>query len=268
MLGGPAVAQGNLRGTAVVVMVLAVPLLATSMYFTSRNSARALVIWMGAVGYIIYQAVLFLFGTPFNSLFLIYVAMLSLGFWSAVALLREIDATAFSGRFDSRLPARAIAIYTLVLAVLNAMVWLRTIVPAVLSDAPDAFLEGSGGTTSPVFVQDLAVWLPLFVTASWWLWKGTTPRPSHRRRNACHARPREPRHSYRPMVRCDGGSRHAVCVDGGSPSVRCAGRHRDGPSFLLLSLAGFSSLEWHQVNNRARTHALVASESRTAIAPP
>ena len=153
MLGGPAVAQGNLRGTAVVVMVLAVPLLATSMYFTSRNSARALVIWMGAVGYIIYQAVLFLFGTPFNSLFLIYVAMLSLGFWSAVALLREIDATAFSGRFDSRLPARAIAIYTLVLAVLNAMVWLRTIVPAVLSDAPDAFLEGSGGTTSPVFVQ-------------------------------------------------------------------------------------------------------------------
>lgn len=172
ILGGPAVSQGNLRGTALVIIVVAVPVLFASMYFTSRDSARALVVWLGAVAYIIYQAVLFLFGTPFNSLFLIYVAMLSLGFWSAVVLMRRIDLTAFSARFDGRLPARGIAIYAVVLAALNALVWLRTIVPAMLSDSPPAFLEGSGMTTNPVFVQDLAVWLPLLAVAAWWLWKG------------------------------------------------------------------------------------------------
>ena len=26
-------------------------------------------------------------------------------------------------------------------------------------------------TTNPVFVQDLAVWLPLLAVAAWWLWK-------------------------------------------------------------------------------------------------
>ena len=92
--------------------------------------------WLGAVAYIIYQAVLFLFGTPFNSLFLLYVAMLSLGFWSAVVLMWQIDLAAFGARFDRNLPARGIAIYALVLAVLNALVWLRTIVPAMLSDSP------------------------------------------------------------------------------------------------------------------------------------
>lgn len=172
VLSGPAVAQGNVRGTALVVMVLAVPVLLTSVYLTSRNSARALVAWLGSLAYIIYQAVLFLFATPFNSLFLLYVAMLSLGFWSAVVLVRQIDATAFSARFDGRLPARAIAIYTVVLAALNAAVWLRTIVPAMLSDTPSAFLEGSGATTNAVFVQDLAVWLPLLFMSAWWLWKG------------------------------------------------------------------------------------------------
>ncbi|HYJ50812.1 MAG TPA: hypothetical protein VEX12_12940 [Microbacterium sp.] len=172
VLGGPAVAQGNLRGTALVIMALAVPVLFTSMYFASRNSARALVVWLGAVAYIIYQAVLFLFGSPFNSLFLIYVAMLSLGFWSAVVLMRQIDLLAFSARFDGRLPARGIAIYAVVLAALNAVVWLRTIVPAMLSDSPSAFLEGAGVTTNPVYVQDLALWLPLIVMGSWWLWKG------------------------------------------------------------------------------------------------
>ena len=171
VLGGPAVSQGNLRGTALVIMALAIPVLATSMYFTSRNSARALVAWLGAVAYIIYQAVLFLFGTPLNSLFLLYVGMLSLGFWSAVVLMRQIDLTAFSAQFDEHLPARGIAIYALALAAVNAAVWLRTIVPAMFSDSPAAFLEGSGMTTNPVFVQDLALWLPLIVMASWWLWK-------------------------------------------------------------------------------------------------
>jgi len=170
VLGGPPVAQGNLRGTALVIMVLAIPALVAAMFFTRRDSARALVVWLGALGYISYQGVLFLFATPFNSLFLIYVAMLSLAFWSLVVLIRNTDLPAFRGRFDDGLPARAIAIYAAVLAVLNAVVWLRTIVPATLSDQPAAFLEGSGGITNPVFVQDLAIWLPLLVGGAWSLW--------------------------------------------------------------------------------------------------
>ena len=39
----------------------------------------------------------------------------------------------------------------------------EAIAPAMLSDSPSAFLEGSGVTTNPVYVQDLALWLPLIV---------------------------------------------------------------------------------------------------------
>lgn len=170
ILGGPAVSQGNLRGTALVIMVLAVPTLLVSMSVAARDSARAVVVWLGAVGYLIYQGVLFVFGTPFNSLFLLYVAMLSLGFWTAVVLASRLDLPGFSARFDAKLPARPIAIYAIVVVALFALIWLRTIVPAILSDSPAAFLEGSGWTTQPVYVQDLAVWLPLLTLGAWWLW--------------------------------------------------------------------------------------------------
>lgn len=170
VLGGPPVAQGNLRGTALVIMVLAVPVLLVAMSFTRRGSARALVVWLGALAYINYQSLLFLFATPFNSLFLIYVAMLSLAFWSIVVVVRGTNLAAFRARFSERLPARGIAIYTFVLAVLNAVLWLRTIVPAVLSEQPDTFLEGVGAITNAVFVQDLAFWIPLLIVGAWWLW--------------------------------------------------------------------------------------------------
>jgi hypothetical protein len=170
VLGGPPVAQGNLRGTALVIMVLAIPALVAAMFFTRRDSARAVVVWLGALAYIIYQSVLFLFTTPFNSLFLIYVAMLSLSFWSIVVVVWKMDLGAFRARFDDRLAVRRIAIYAAVLAVLNAAVWLRTIVPAIFSEQPATFLDGSGATTNPVFVQDLAIWLPLLVAGAWWLW--------------------------------------------------------------------------------------------------
>jgi hypothetical protein len=170
VLGGPPVAQGNLRGTALVIMVLALPALVTAMFFTRRDSARALVVWLGALAYIVYQSVLFLFATPFNSLFLIYVAMLSAAFWSIVVIVQTVDLVAFRARFDGMLPVRSIAIYVAVLAVLNAAVWLRAIIPAVRSDQPATFLDGSGVTTNPVFIQDLAIWLPLLICGAWWLW--------------------------------------------------------------------------------------------------
>lgn len=170
ILGGPAVSQGNLRGTALVVMVLALPALVAATTLASRGSARALVVWYASVGFLLYQSVLFVFGTPFNSLFLLYVAMLSLSVWSLVAWLRQTDLTVFGERFDPRLPARAIAAFAMALTALNTLVWLRTIVPAVGGDQPDSFLDGLGMTTNPVFVQDLVLWLPLLAVAAYWLW--------------------------------------------------------------------------------------------------
>jgi len=171
VLTGPAAMNGSARGTALVAGLVAVPLMVLAMVLTAHGSMRAAVVWMGTVGYLLYNAVLFAFATPFNELFLLYVAMLSLSLWSVLALVHDIDAGALAARFSPGLRIRAIVVYIWVIVGLNTLVWLRGIVPAVLDEEPTAFLADTGLTTNPVYVQDLAWWLPLMAMAGLWLWR-------------------------------------------------------------------------------------------------
>ena len=164
VLTGVPAANGNLRGTAVVMLVVAVPLLVTAMGWTV--GARGLVVWMGTVGYLGYQAVLLCFATPLNSLFLVYVAALGLAVWSAVTLVRFLDLPAFERRIGPRMPARPLSAVVLVIAVLNAAAWLMPIVRAVLGPDPQMLLAGSGLLTNPVYVQDLILPSPRRMAAS------------------------------------------------------------------------------------------------------
>ena len=171
-IAGPAVSVGTARGTALVVATVAVPVLLAAMWSTSRGSLRALVIWLGAAGYLLYNAVMFLFATPYNRFFLAYVAMFALALWSIGAVLTQTDVAGIARNVTGRLPAHGIAIYAWTVALLNALVWLRTIIPTITAENPGAFLLGSGFSTHPVYIQDLAIWIPLIVVSAAWLWRG------------------------------------------------------------------------------------------------
>jgi hypothetical protein len=171
VLRGPAVMNGSARGTAAVILVLGLPALLIAMRSAAKGSIRALIVWLGVIAYLSYNAVMFIFATPFNQLFLLYVAMFSLCFWSATSILHQVDVDALRALFSPRLPVRGLATYALVIVALNGLVWLRNVVPSVLSSTPPSWLDGTGLSTHPVYVLDLAFWLPLMAVASVWLWR-------------------------------------------------------------------------------------------------
>lgn len=172
VLRGTAVMNGSARGTAVVMLAAGLPLLVISMYVASRGSIRARIVWLGAVAYFLYNSVMFIIGTPFNQLYLVYEAMLGLSIWSTVFVIRTIDLGSFRQRFLPAFPSRAIALYMLAIVALNTLVWLRGAVPGVLSSSPPAVLEGTGLVTVPTYDQDFAFWLPLIAIAAIWMWRG------------------------------------------------------------------------------------------------
>ncbi|MGS0688090.1 hypothetical protein ACVBEQ_23520 [Nakamurella sp. GG22] len=172
LLTGPAAMNGSARGTALVLLVLTAPVLAVSMAVAARGSARAVIVWLGALGTIVYNAQMLLYGTPFNQLFLLYVAMLGLSLWSVGTLLAGGTVGRLATRMSAAMPVRPLAVYVWVIAGLNALLWLRTIVPAILDERPSSVVDGTGIATNPVFVQDLAIWLPLAVIAGIWFWRG------------------------------------------------------------------------------------------------
>lgn len=171
LLAGPEVSKGNLRGTALVVLVVGVPLLVAGMIRARTGSLKAMVFWLAAAGYLLYQAVLFCFSTPLNALFLVYVAWLGSGIWTVMIVLVRLDLRAVAARLGPRSPARGIALVLITLAALNAVVWLARAVPAVLSERPASVLDGTGLLTNPIWVQDLAFWIPACVLAGVGMWQ-------------------------------------------------------------------------------------------------
>jgi len=167
----PPMPAGNAQGTDVVILFVAIPTLVISMFLAVRGSLRAQIIWAGTLSYILYNAVLFAFDVAFNSLFLLYVATLSLALWSLVALLVHLDVESIRARFAAKMPVRAFASYLLLISVIFFVTWMRQILPALFETTTPAFLHGTNMLTSPVHVLDLGFALPLGILGAVWLWQ-------------------------------------------------------------------------------------------------
>jgi hypothetical protein len=82
--------------SSLVVLLIGVPLLAGSMLAASRGSAGAVLTWLGAAAFLLYNSLMFVFATPVNRLFLLYLAMLSLSAWSIATVLWQADVRALA----------------------------------------------------------------------------------------------------------------------------------------------------------------------------
>jgi hypothetical protein len=173
LVHGPAVMVGSMRGTALVVLVLAVPLVIVAMAAARRGSLLGVVGWIAGVGFIAYQGWMFLFAIPFNGLFLVYVVMFGCSFWAFVALLLGLRADAFASAFTSALPARLLAGWMVASCLAFYALWLKNVVPALFDSAAPAFLVGSGMVTPTNYVLDMALFLPFTIAVARALWRRT-----------------------------------------------------------------------------------------------
>ncbi len=174
LLHGPAVMVGSMRGTALVVLVLGVPIIIVAMASARHGRLLGVIGWIGGVAFIAYQGWMFLFAIPFNGLFLVYVAMFALSFWAFVALLVSLRADAYAASFTATLPARLLAGWMIASCVAFYALWLKNVVPASFDSVAPAFLAGTGMVTPTNYVLDLALFLPFTIVVAAALWRRTT----------------------------------------------------------------------------------------------
>jgi hypothetical protein len=159
---------GNMRGTALTVLVVAVPVLGTSMLWAARGSLRAMLVWSACLAYLAYNAVMFCFAARFNAYFLLFTSWLALSFWSLVTLLSALDLRRIA-RATAKVPVHTVTVYLLVCMVLFAALWLQSIVPAMLDGSMPAVLEQAGMNQNPVWVLDFAFTFPSMLLGAVWL---------------------------------------------------------------------------------------------------
>jgi hypothetical protein len=174
LIHGPAVMVGSMRGTALVMLVLGIPLLLVAMAYAGAGTLLGAVGWIAGLVFLTYQAWMFLFAVPFNGFFLVYVTALAAGFWAIVAMLRGLDVAGVADPPAATMPVRLLAGWMIGSSVAFYGLWLAKAVPALFASESPAFLEGTGMVTATNYVLDMAFFLPFTIIAAVALWRRTT----------------------------------------------------------------------------------------------
>ncbi len=168
----PAVLVPQNLGTDLVTLCVAIPLLATAAIAMQRGSVRARLLWLGALGYLVYAYGMYALGVRWNPLFLAYLALFGVSFFTLTVGLIRTDATRMRDSAQGRAPVRSVAAYLIAIAVIVAGLWLSEEVGALLRGSIPASVVQAGAPTNIVHVFDLGIVLPAFVLAAGMMLRG------------------------------------------------------------------------------------------------
>ncbi len=161
-------AQASVAGALASDMVdlfLVFPILAIATIFTARGSRPALLIWMGTLGFLVYNFLIYVFEVHFNAMFLAYCAVLGLSIHGLLGMRECLDPEEIAKTYDARVPRKTTAVAFLVLAVLAAGGEVKEIVRAIRAGTVPPSVVETGQRTDPIHVLDLCFLLPLVATA-------------------------------------------------------------------------------------------------------
>jgi hypothetical protein len=161
----PAILIPQNLGTDLVNVALMIPLLGFSCAIMGR-SAWARLLWLGALGYLVYAYGMYALGVHWNRLFLAYVALFGLSFYGLVLGFARTPVREIAAAFPPRTPVRTAALYLTTVALLVAAVWLIDEIGATVRGVPPPSLAQLQVPTNIVHVFDLGIVLPALVIAS------------------------------------------------------------------------------------------------------
>ncbi|HCB50392.1 MAG TPA: hypothetical protein DEP47_12950, partial [Chloroflexi bacterium] len=108
----------------VVNLFIGLPILLFSMWLAWRGRLIGLLFWPGPLLYTVYNYLVYLFGMPFNVMYPLYLAIVTLSIYTTIGLVATIDGDAVKQRLNGRVPERVAGG---ILAGLGALFFLRVI---------------------------------------------------------------------------------------------------------------------------------------------
>jgi hypothetical protein len=148
----------QMQGNDIVTLMIGLPLLVISFWLTQRGSLRGRFLLTGTLGYFLYSYMSMCFGTAYNNLFLVYVALFSLSLFAFILSMMSFDMKTLTQHFSERLPRRAFAAMFILIGAFLSLAWLGRIIPPLMQNGSPP-LEN----VTSLFIQamDLGMIVPL-----------------------------------------------------------------------------------------------------------
>lgn len=143
----------------IVTLVVGLPLLLVSLVLFQKNLLRGKLLLSGTLAYFLYTYTSYVFGSTYNILFLVYVALFSLSLFALILTLMTIEVTTLPLHFSNKLPRKTISVFLFLLASFLLVAWTGMIIPPLFANRVPEGLANS----STLFIQamDLGLVVPL-----------------------------------------------------------------------------------------------------------
>lgn len=152
-----------------VTLFVGVPALLLSLIGFAKGNLRATLVLAGITGYFLVTYGFYTLMAMYNDVFLLWVVLLSLSFYTFVLIFRQIEEAQLIQKITSAFPVKFASLFLMVNAVAIFLLWLSIVVPPALTRTIPAQAEHY--TTLVVQALDLAILLPASFIAGFLLWK-------------------------------------------------------------------------------------------------
>jgi hypothetical protein len=152
------------RGYCAATLLVAIPVTLLALRAALGGSTRARLVWIGSLAYFVYTYLEFAVSPPFTALYLLYVAAFACALPALVMGVASIELTELRETFGARIPRRSVAVFSLALAALLALAWLKDIVGRSLAGA-FGWPIGADAVGHVVHALDLGLQVPLGIAA-------------------------------------------------------------------------------------------------------
>lgn len=153
-----------------ITLFVALPLLFVALLWARGGSQKSLLFLAGVNSYVFLTYLFYMNMAMYNALFLVYVSITGLSFFSLAMTILSIKLDHLQVSFNARTPVKFIGGFLIFNAICIAMLWLSIVVPPLL-DKSIIPLSVEHYTTLTVQAFDLSIFLPLSFMAGFLLIK-------------------------------------------------------------------------------------------------
>jgi hypothetical protein len=146
-----------------VTLFMAIPLLLVSFYLSKKGLLKGKLLLTGTLGYFLYTYTSYSFLSMYNSMFLIYIMLMSASFFAFLIAFKSFDLPNLYLYFDKKLPVTFIGGFLLFVSFLFGMMWIGKIIPTLTQNVPPVGIDHY--TTLVIQAMDLGFLIPAGIWA-------------------------------------------------------------------------------------------------------
>jgi hypothetical protein len=121
-----------------VTLFMGVPLLLLAFYLYRKNLLKGRLLLTGTLGYFLYTYASYSFLSMYNSMFIVYVALMSTSFFAFTLSMMSYDITSLQLFFREKMPVKFLGNFLLFVSFVFGMMWLvKILVPLVNHTPPE-----------------------------------------------------------------------------------------------------------------------------------